>query len=524
MAAWPTISEYAILFGLIPETCQPLSFQRYEYLRQPLDDLAARVVLLKGAQVGATVLAMLRALWFVDVRQMHTLYLFPTHRSALRFSRGRLRVLLERSPRWRRLFGSTSAGSPHLRAGHVNWYCHGGRSRVELLSMPVQYLTIDERDAMYDSQPLEQAAWSAVALARQRLAGQREAWELTLSTPTVPGRGIALDFAQSDQRHFEPRCPHCHRWVRLSWPAVIRGLDGPPAEAAYCCPRCDKTWSEAERAEAVAQGVWVADYAQRPIHGYYVPQYLSPAQTAPRLAAGWQEAEGNAAALQVFWNATLGLPYVAEGARLEARYLEAAQQAGGYPMASAPTPGSVLGLDVGPQWLHGVLAEPLRPGLRVIWIGKFAEWQELRRWLHPNTLAAVVVDGQPETHQARALALAHPGGYTCWYVREQRGLQVDPVRRQISINRTEALDAMFQIWRRGQVVLPAALPSEFRLHLQSPVRLYRTYPDGRIRASYVEAGGPDHYAHAMTYCLLAALVTGADRLAFRVGDADAFTW
>ncbi len=62
MTPLPTISDYALMFGLNPDTARPLGFHRHEYLLGPLDDLAPRVVLMKGAQVGATVLAVLRAL------------------------------------------------------------------------------------------------------------------------------------------------------------------------------------------------------------------------------------------------------------------------------------------------------------------------------------------------------------------------------------------------------------------------------------------------------------------------------
>ena len=525
MPPLPTISDYALMFGLNPDTARPLGFHQFEYLLGPLDDLAPRVVLMKGAQVGATVLAVLRALWFVDVKQAHTLYLFPTHRSALRFSRGRLAVLIEQSPHLRRLFGKSSGSKTHLRAGHVNWYCHGGRSRVELLSMPVQYLTIDERDAMYESHPLGHTAWSAVELARQRLAGQTEAWELDLSTPTVPGRGIALDFAQSDQRHFEPRCPACGRWVRLAWPDAVAGFDGLPAAASWRCPRCRTLWSTAERAAALAAGVWVLDAPAQSVHGYHLPQLLAAAQTPQRLAAAWQAAQGNPAALQVFWNATLGLPYVAEGARLEARYLEEAVARGGYPMELTSPAKRVLGVDVGPAWLHCVVAEPLSPGLRLTWIGKLPDWHELSAMLDQYALAAIVLDGQPETHQAREFALRHPAGYLCYYVGSDRGVSVDSVARILRTPRTESLDAMFLLWRRGQVWLPAQTPGEFMLHMQSLVRLYRAGRDGTIRAEYVEAGGPDHYAHALTYCHLAGLLARASGTqAAMASGGSVFSW
>ncbi|HMP03165.1 MAG TPA: phage terminase large subunit family protein [Gemmatales bacterium] len=500
-----TLSAYALLFGVNPDTGRPLSFHGYEYLVQPLDDLAPRVVIMKGAQVGATVLAVMRALWFVDVRQAHTLYLFPTHRSALRFTRGRLRVLLERAPRFRMLFG-TSPTATHLRAGHVNWYCHGGKSRVELLSMPVQYLTIDERDAMYESQPLGQTPWSAVELARQRLAGHSRAWELNLSTPTVPGRGIAADFARTDQRHFEPRCPRCRRWVRLDWPNFLRGWEGRPESAAWHCPVCRGLWSQADRQAALAQGRWTADVAGADVHGYFVPQVLAPTQSPSRLVAAWQSAQGHVAATQVFWNSILGLPYRADGARLEDRYWDEALARSDFPMEDAATGGRVLGVDVGPTWLHGIIAEPRHPGLRLCWIGRLPDWGELERLIDRFQLEAFVIDAQPETHAARELALRHPAGFLCYYGGEGCELNVNPVSRILRVPRTESLDALFALWRRGQIWLPTEAPDELRLHLQSLVRLYRVGRHGQVRAEYLDAGGPDHFAHALNYCHLAALL------------------
>ena len=521
----PNPVTYALMHGVNPDTGRPLGFEGYEYLLQPLNDLSPRLVLQKGAQVGATVLAILRTLWFLDVKKAHSLYLFPTHKSAQRFSKGRFAVLVERSPRLKSLFKAVKTGN-HMRAGNVNFYCHGARSRAELMSVPIQYLTIDERDEMYHGAEGSRQPWSAVELARQRLKGQSESWELDLSTPTIPNHGIHADFLQSDQRLFHPRCPHCGKWIPLSWPEVVRE----PGE--FCCPGCRHVWTDAERRQALRHGLWIPTWTGREQRGYHIPQLLSPVVTAAGLLGDWHAAQGHGSALQVFFNAVLGLPYVAEGARLARHFLEEAMARGGEPMAAQATQPTVMGVDVGPTWLHVVLAAPgnaaLAPGgaggvaLRIVWAGKVSQWSELVGLLRQFQVQSFVIDAQPETHLARDLVAMYPAGWLCYY--RPGGLLLDPLRRLVRVARTESLDALYRLWRLGHVAAPTDLPGEFLDHLQAPVRLVRLRRDGQPCADYVETG-PDHYAHAANYCLLALhLRTGPCQFSLTPPRDGLFAW
>lgn len=511
-----SLSEYASVLLVNMDRGKPLSYVGYEYLLRPLEDPASRIVIQKAAQVGATVMATVRALWFVDVARMHVLYLFPTHATALRFSRGRLRVLIESSPYLRRRFRQVRREN-HLRAGSVNFYCHGGRSRAELMSIPVQSLTVDERDEMYVSRPDKPQPWSAVDLARQRLSGQERSWELTLSTPTIPDHGIAADFAHSDQHNFYPRCPQCERYVRLTWPDAIRleplaggksaGEEEGLAEtrrwqAEFCCPACRRSWSSAQRRQAIAQGVWIADYPQRDLRGYQLTQLLSPTQTAARLFRAWEEAQGTPARLQVFHNSVLGTPYVAEGARLDASFIEAAQVRDGGLMAEQAE-GAVMGVDVGASGFHVVIAQPHEALLRLLWVGVVRDWDELARLARRFQVACYVLDAMPETHAARAFLRLFPQGYLCWYTRAGQNVAVDHNARTVQAPRTDSLDAMYLRWRLGKVTAPGDVPRDFAAHLTSLVRVVRLNRFGELAAEYV-AAGPDHYAHAMNYCELAA--------------------
>src|SRR5262249_29571188 len=159
-----------------PESGLAYSLVGYEYLQQPLESRHRRMVLQKGAQVGATVMAMVRAMWVLQNEQKSAMYLFPTHRAADRVRPGRFRWMVERSRTLREMIKATGAPG-HLRVGVAQFYCHGARSRAELMSVPVSYLTLDERDELYRMAGLEGTQWSAVDLARQRLAGQADSWE-----------------------------------------------------------------------------------------------------------------------------------------------------------------------------------------------------------------------------------------------------------------------------------------------------------------------------------------------------------
>ncbi len=501
-----------------PDKARSLRFGGFEHLLAPLFDTSRRIVIQKSAQMGATVLAILRAVWFLDARQAHTMYLFPTQRSALRFSRGRFQVLLEQSRYLRRLFKQVrSAG--HLRAGPVSFHCHGARSRADLMSTPVQYLTLDERDELYLGKVGRPQPWSAVELARQRLSGQSAYWELDLSTPTIPGHGVAAEFARSDQHRFLLHCPRCDRFVLPTWPDAIdcgfrlaeEAAEQLPDQAIraarFRCQLCGQSWTNDERRQAIRRGDWQAEHPERELRGYHLSKLVSPVANAAELVRQWQASRSHVAARQVFYNSVLGLPYLAEGARLEQRFIDEAMARGGYAMAHA-SQGSVVGVDVGPTWLHVVVAEPVNDLLRIVWAGVVPEWQQLAELLRRYAVQAFVIDAMPETHHARSLVRAFPQGRLCYYRGPGSELAVDAEGNAIRVPRTDSLDAMYLRWRLGKVLAPRDLPSDFAEQLRNLVRVVRIGREGQAVADYLDSGLPDHYAHALNYCELALALRG----------------
>ena len=502
------ISTYAEHYGVNPDSGTPYRLVGYEYLIEPLNSMENRVVLQKAAQVGAPVMAMMRVMWFLEHRQKSAMYLFPTHRTADRFRRGRFSVMVQRSPVFQSIVKATGAPG-HLRVGTAQFYCHGARSRAELMSVPVAYLTLDERDELYKAAGLEGTPWSAVDLARQRLAGQPDSWELSLSTPTIPGYGIAAEFAKSDQRAYHVVCPLCDRLTDITWPAALLGVDGLPHRARFGCPRCQRPWTSEQRRALIHNGKWAPQVSGQLTHGYQLSQLLSPVAKPDRLVQQWQDAQSDPSALQVFHNSVLGLPYLAEGARLETATIEAAIARGnGASMASSACT-SMAGIDVGPQFLHVVIAMPVEKMCRILWAGVALHWAELEMLLNQFNVRSYVIDAQPETHEARRLVAKRAGGWMCYY-RMGIGSQPhsDTAQHVLRVPRSETLDALYRAWNTGRVIAPTNLPGEFAEQLRSPVRVVRLDRRGVPRVDYLEAGGADHYAHAMNYCLLAMGLAG----------------
>lgn len=506
-----SISQYAQRVGVNPDTGKPYSLVGYEYLEEPLNCQSPRMVLQKSAQVGATVMAMLRTMWYLEQKQKSAMYLFPTHRTAERFRRGRFNVMVQRSPHFKSLLKATGAPG-HSQLGVAQFYCHGARSRADLMSVPVSYLTLDERDELYAAGSLSHSPWSAVDLARQRLAGQADSWELSLSTPTIPGYGIAAEFAASAQRDYLVECPHCQKQLVPRWPECVQGMDGLPHRARFGCSRCGRPWTDAERQYALRYGAWNNAANDQVVTGFHISQMFSPVVTAVRMVKQWQEAQGNPAALQVFHNSVLGLPYLAEGARLEMSVMEdAIARSAGAAMASSGH-GTAAGIDVGPQFLHVVITQPAGAMCRILFAGVVLGWNELEKLLSTYGVQSYVIDAQPETHMARSMVQRRPGGWMCYYRLGQAAQQhADVAQHILRMPRSETLDSLYRLWSTGKVIAPVNLPAAFVEQLRSLVRVVRQDRHGQPRVDYLEAGGPDHYAHAMNYCVLAMGMMSPER-------------
>lgn len=488
-------SEWAEHFYMLPSG--PFRFGVFEYLRAPLDDPSSHIVVMKSSQKGFTEMAMSRAFYAIDIERRDTLYLFPTGQVAADWSAGRFDVAQRRSPRLRDLFTDVK-NVHHKVAGAVNFYARGSNSPSQLESIPVDLLVIDEFDRMHRGRGLSSSTnYDAVALARARLNASRRPQEIDIGTPTIPGYGIAQEWEQSSKHQWFIRCPRCGRHERLRWPSSVVWTEGQPETARYRCAQCQGEFSREEMLEA--GGEWVAEAPDHAVHGYKISGLFSPRRSLAAIVATYERGRGEENMLTVFHNNDLGEPYTSEGSGLTSMVID--RCIGEHANGELYMEPAVMGVDVGSVLHVLVMAKDV-----VLWTGTVYEFEELDELMEQWNIRMAVIDAAPERRKAREFTERWLGiAWLAEYCDGRTELFADEKRQTVKVDRTDSLDSLLAKFRRGEIVIPRLLPTEFSDHFMALRRVIVKTNQGEPKARYVNIGA-DHYAHAANYALVAAKV------------------
>lgn len=487
---------------------KPFRFAGHEFLETIYDDTSPHVVLSKAAQIGGTTWAILRALHACTMG-LDVIYFFPTRTDVLEFSKSRVTPLLGDNPFLRRLLTETdTAGLKRIGESHL--YLRGMKSTVGMKSVPADMVIFDE---------LDEAPPESKAMALERLAHSDYKRVIELSNPSLPNYGIDHAFAQSDQRHWTLKCPACGTWTALDvvFPTklgedvrIIRERDG---EYYRACPKCEAELD-------IARGEWVADYPDRPIHGYRISQLFSSKVDPGEILREYRTTRFP----ERFYTLKIGIAWADTQHRVDrGTVLDCCGEAGILSSSDTPT---TMGVDTGRE-LHVVVSRTVAPGdakREVVYLGIHRSFDELDGLMERFKVATAVVDAMPEIRLTRELAQRHPNRVWLNYFNEnQRGEpRWDDDQHLVYENRTEALDLSRAVIRSRRVVLPRPLPivETFATHLANDAkRLEEDEDTGEQRYRYVRTG-PDHFSLAFTYDCIAALRGTAVGAGASVEDPD----
>ena len=370
---------------------KPFSFEGHTYLRELYDDSSAHVILVKSAQVGGTVWALLRSL-HACLAGLNTLYLFPTRTDVIEFSKSRVKPLLEDNEFLRKSISDTDTAGLK-RIGDAHFYLRGMRSPVGIKSIPVDLLVFDE---------LDEATPDAKTRAKERLSHSSYKRVIELSNPSIPDFGIDEAFQASDQRHWHLKCPACNEWTApaLAFPRTLntevriiqKDVDG---NAYLACPECDAALDP----EA---GEWVATHPGRESHGYLISQLFSTLIDPGEIL---REYEATRFADR-FYNLKIGIAWVDRANRLSTD--EVLRLCGPMGILERSSASCTMGVDTGRE-LHVVIARPRGDRREIVYIGVHAAFDELDDLIRRFNVYRCVIDGLPETHAARELAARQRG-------------------------------------------------------------------------------------------------------------------
>ena len=304
----------------------PWRTARTPYLREIMDCLSPsspyeRVVFMKGAQIGATECGNNWIGYVIHHAPGPMLAVLPTVEMAKRNSRQRIDPLIEDSEVLSQLVKparSRDSGNTVLTKAFQGGLLAmtGANSAVGLRSMPVRYLFLDEVDG-YPGDIDGEGDPVSLAEARTRTFARRKVF--IVSTPTVKGVSrIEREFEASDQRRYFVPCPHCGHFQWLEFER-LRWEKGCPETAHYLCAECEGQIHEHHKTRMLERGEWRAtapsEQGNEKTAGFHISSLYSPIgwRSWAEIAAAWEAAQGNDAALKSVKNTDLGETWVETG-------------------------------------------------------------------------------------------------------------------------------------------------------------------------------------------------------------------
>ena len=486
----------------------PLDFHRFGWVPRWIDDTHPRIVIIKGAQIGATVAIVLKVIERMRAEALRgVVYYFPTKDDVSDFSKARFSRMLEDNPELEAAVRDHDSVSVK-RIGEGFVYFRGANSRSGMKSVPGDILVFDERDEM---------AIENVALARHRLDApetETERQEISLSTPDLPETGVDFDYSQSDQHVWQIPCSGCKTWNCLElrdWPGAFeQQRDGTWIRA---CSECGKEILPSD-------GEWVAASPDSErVRGYWISQLCSREPDA--IMADWEEAQ-RLGQIKEFYNSVLGRAYADVDQILTDEMIQAVINEDQPRVEADPGPG-FMGADVGGKDFHWTAGKRInRTVSQILAFGKIGTETEVGR--QENRLLdqfdafnteRMVVDQMAESRTVARLKERRPGRiFGCVYTEAQHlGADWDYTTNEVHVNRSDALDGTHQKVLRREFLFPRR-DDTFRKEVvpqlknlarkRVPKRSAMGLETGQSRVIWVVRGVKnDHYRHGLTYADLA---------------------
>jgi len=458
---------------------QPYLWEVYEALRTL--PVSGSVAVMKCAQTGWTESALNLAMWFMAFQREGVLYMLPTESQLSDFSQARISPIIANSPVFKDAF--SNADNVHLKiAFGFPMYLRGAKSTDKLREIPVGLVVRDEYEVM-------DKAGAAQALSR--LGASQHKWVYDISNPRFPTeKGISGRYLEGTQEEIVIKCPRCSLIAPPSWPDSY----SPDFPDSIVCPDCGTPLDIEERWTAKAM-YWQAKKPGARYRSFHMSQLISPTVRPWELKQQWDEAQGEIAKMQTFYNMALGLPYAPKGSRLTMEIIKQLPHQGiMQPGHKGPC---TMGIDVGAVQ-HTVIRE-MDGG--IVWVGA-CDWETLPRLMHNYNVAKCGIDIAPETKKAKEFADSFPG--KVMLIRYKPSLtatgedeaEEDGIRK-INIARTEAIDKGMSRFFSFEEKVPTNLPEEFWKHLMALTRVI--VEDGDKTYATWEKDGSDHFAHAFAY-------------------------
>lgn len=301
---------------LTPYICEPLDMTSVE---SPVNE----IVVMKSLQTAFTTMLLAAIGHTIDCEPADMMVVQPTDGALTDFNSLKLQLCLDKTkPTAEKVLKQTSRGGAgsstyekKFARGNCTLALALASSTADLRSKSVKKVFADEIDEYAEDLEGQGSPFDMLEGRQESFLKAGDWKRVLISTPTVKGAShIERFFETSDKRRWHVRCSHCRSEFVFEFGPNFRFARTWPYPAEYVCPSCGSFISDAEHAEMVRRGRWIAT-APGPgkIPGFHFDALSSPFVPWSKIAERATKAEGNPAKLKSFTNLTLGLPFEVRG-------------------------------------------------------------------------------------------------------------------------------------------------------------------------------------------------------------------
>ncbi len=454
----------------------PLDFYNHPFLFDIYRDMSPKQVIMKPAQVGLTLLQMIKLFWVVSKKKLETIYTMPTDSDVNIFVGARMNSLIQQNPILQKLCKDRDTIQTK-KIGDNTVYFRGTHSKNAAISVPADLLVMDELDA---------SKQQVVEDYETRLQHSKYKWRWMFSHPSTEGVGVHKYWLLSDQKHWFVTCEHCSYKQYLSWPDSID-----PERKAYVCKKCRGVLSDDTR----RQGEWIVKHKDREWSGYWITALMCPWIPASEIIQKHDTKDA-----EFFTTKVLGLPYVGEGNKLQRDDIMQNVIEGRPDIAGTQV---VIGVDTGIK-LHYVIGN----GQGFFEYGEAEGYDQLEDLLIRFPKAIFVFDQGGDLVSPRKFREKHRGRvYLCYYERDRHSDELvrwgeDDKEGEVKVDRNRFISLMV-----GEFIdnrLPLWGSEEYWEGLwQHCAAIYRVKKENEVTGVMEykwERSGADHWLHALGYC------------------------
>lgn len=470
---------WVVLNDIVNENDHAIEFFNHRFLIEPYMDMSPDQVIMKSAQVGWSVLAILRSQWLCKYRKFNIIYVLPTRNVVKDFVTPKVNPIINKNKIIR---DSVTVDSVNLKQVDDRFiYYRGAFSDVEAISISADLVIADEYD---------RSDQNVLITYQSRLQASKWGFYWKFSNPSIPNYGVHELYLNSDQMHWFVTCQRCnHEWfMGFEQDAGDKAHFVDQVFKVYRCGSCLGELSD----EARRTGRWVAKYPDRERRGYHISQLFMPWVSAKKIMAQYEESDS-----QFFYNFVLGLPYISAEFVINRDSLIKNVTPDKPSMSNL-----VLGVDNGVE-KHWVLGNETG----IISYGVTESWEEIENMIRTYN-CITVIDANPYPNIPKKLAETYRGKvFIHYYQQDTKNLGVTRFGEGdkagvVMSDRTKLLDLVAgEINSQSlNIYINERELEGFAYHCENIYRAITSNAMGIDKGVWItKENKPDHWLHALAY-------------------------